>query len=509
MRVTEQSHEFTEAIDEASVEEMIYQIARTDRQMFGSSAWGAGLLDPILLRNLAAQQESITDVLAHPAGRLIMSGAGTSGRLAMQAAATCILEGSERVKGILAGGPAAFFKARERVEDQPSTGASDLKGALATGGPFVYVGITCGLSAPYVAGQVQASLIANGESTIVIGFNRVHQADKRIHPGLVRPFLDILQDLERTRNGALLNPVIGPEPITGSTRMKSGSATRILLDCLLNKVDPELLIKDYKEFQAACYKKAEGLAPLIKAAGDTLLKGGSIVYLAAPREGLLAMLDASECPPTFGATAHQVKAFVDDGFAQLMPEFPIEGHRFEDYSPGADDLIVAMGVSDELEMTLERSQKSGAQIHRLQSFPESFAIQSALAHMEPCYRDLALKWSLNLISTCAFIQYGKIYGNRMIDLRISNLKLWERAISIVSQIGEIEAEFAEKILRAIVLGEGEHHNIILGDLISKAVVMERVVASAILVARGKTIDEATELTRQTPKLKDCLRELKA
>ena len=509
MRVTEQSHEFTEAIDEASVPEMIEQIARTDRQMFGSRAWGAGLLDPILLRNLANQQESITDVLAHPAGSVIMSGAGTSGRLAMHAAATCTLEGAERVSGILAGGPNAFFKARERVEDQPSTGASDLKAALASGGPFVYVGITCGLSAPYVAGQVQTSLIANAESTIVIGFNRIHQADRRIHPGLVRPFVDILQDLERTRNGALLNPIIGPEPITGSTRMKSGSATRIMLDCLLNKVNPEMLIKDYKEFQATCYQKAAGLAPLITAAGKVLLSGGSIVYLGAPREGLLAMLDASECPPTFGAKPEQVRAYVDSDFARFLPDFLLDGHRFDDYAPKSGDLVIAMGTSEETEAAIARCLGAGQEVYRLEPFPEDYVIQADLAHMEPCYRDLALKWSLNLISTCAFIQYGKIYGNRMIDLRISNLKLWERAIGIVSQIGEIEHNEAEKILRSLVLGNPPPQNIVLGDLISKAVAMERVVATAILIARGKAIAEAAELTGQTPKLKDCLRGLKA
>ena len=107
------------------------------------------------------------------------------------------------------------------------------------------IGITCGLSAPYVAGQIDYMLNLNNEvkhknefGAAVMGFNPVELA--RNQPiekfNNEKPFRDVARQLLEVSlydsNFSVLNPIIGPEPVSGSSRMKGGSATAVLLDVL-------------------------------------------------------------------------------------------------------------------------------------------------------------------------------------------------------------------------------------------------------------------------------------
>ncbi|WP_152050140.1 N-acetylmuramic acid 6-phosphate etherase [Tautonia marina] len=146
-------------------------------------------------------------------GRLIYAGAGTSGRLGVLDASECPPTFStppEMVVGLIAGGPTALTRAVEGAEDDPEQGAADLD-ALGVSARDVVVGIASSGRTPYVLGVVDRAR-ERGAKTIGIACNRPSVLGERV-------------DLEI----ALL---VGPEIIAGSTRLKSGTATKLVLNTL-------------------------------------------------------------------------------------------------------------------------------------------------------------------------------------------------------------------------------------------------------------------------------------
>ena len=150
-------------------------------------------------------------------GRLFYIGAGTSGRLGVLDAAECAPTFNvppELVQGIMAGGEAALARAAEASEDDPALGASDLA-ARGFGGGDALVGIAASGRTPYVLGAV-AHARAVGALTIGISCT----------PG---------SELGRAVEIAI-EPLAGPEILTGSTRMKAGTATKLVLNMLSTAV---------------------------------------------------------------------------------------------------------------------------------------------------------------------------------------------------------------------------------------------------------------------------------
>lgn len=158
-------------------------------------------------------------------GRLIYIGAGTSGRLGMLDAAECpptFNTDPEQVVGVIAGGPDAMIRAVEGAEDHPEYAVEDLK-SIGFGKADVLVGIATSGRTPYVlAGLEYARKL--GASTIGLSSNR-------------DAALVACSDLTIT-------PVVGPEVISGSTRMKAGTATKMVLN-MLTTASMVLLGKTY------------------------------------------------------------------------------------------------------------------------------------------------------------------------------------------------------------------------------------------------------------------------
>ena len=146
-------------------------------------------------------------------GRLFYIGAGTSGRLGVLDAAECpptFNVSPEMVQGVIAGGEAALARATEATEDDPAMGAKDLL-ARGFGVGDMLVGIAASGRTPYVLGAVdQAKAIGGG----TIGLSCVPSAELS---GRVDHAIEL---------------VVGPEVLTGSTRMKAGTATKLALNML-------------------------------------------------------------------------------------------------------------------------------------------------------------------------------------------------------------------------------------------------------------------------------------
>lgn len=146
-------------------------------------------------------------------GRLIYMGAGTSGRLGVLDASECpptFGVSDQMVIGLIAGGPEAILKAKEGAEDSLTLGVEDLK-SINFDENDVVVGIAASGRTPYVIGALE---YANdiGATTVALSCN----PDS--------PIADIAQ--------IAISPIVGPEALTGSTRLKSGTAQKLVLNML-------------------------------------------------------------------------------------------------------------------------------------------------------------------------------------------------------------------------------------------------------------------------------------
>jgi N-acetylmuramic acid 6-phosphate etherase len=178
------------------------------------NAEDAGVADAVarVAPEIAQAIEIIAERLSR-GGRLVYVGAGTSGRLGVLDAAECPPTFNalpEQVVGLIAGGHEALLKAVEGAEDSPAQGAADLE-AIGLCEADVVVGIAASGRTPYVLGALDH---ARSAGAAAIGFSCNEAAELKNHADL-----NII-------------PVVGPEVLSGSTRMKAGTATKMVLNML-------------------------------------------------------------------------------------------------------------------------------------------------------------------------------------------------------------------------------------------------------------------------------------
>jgi N-acetylmuramic acid 6-phosphate etherase len=159
---------------------------------------------------IAAAVELVTTALA-AGGRLIYVGAGTSGRLGVLDASECpptFRTDPEQVQAIIAGGPDAVFRSKEGAEDSAEDGA-DAIDAKAVGATDVIFGIAAGGTTPFVHGALRHARLRGAKTVFLCCVADVPN----------EPPVDVV-----------IRPLTGPEVITGSTRLKAGTATKLVLN---------------------------------------------------------------------------------------------------------------------------------------------------------------------------------------------------------------------------------------------------------------------------------------
>jgi N-acetylmuramic acid 6-phosphate etherase len=146
-------------------------------------------------------------------GRLLYFGAGSSGRLGVLDAAECpptFRTDPQQIQGIIAGGEPAMFTAQEGAEDRPEDGAMAVD-SRHVGPRDVVCGIAAGGTTPFVRGALRRAA-ERGAKTIFLTC---------VQPTPKEPTVDVV-----------IRPLVGPEVITGSTRLKAGTATKLVLNML-------------------------------------------------------------------------------------------------------------------------------------------------------------------------------------------------------------------------------------------------------------------------------------
>lgn len=231
-----------------------------------------------------------------------------------------------------------------------------------------------------------------------------------------------------------------------------------------------LMNDEDKTVAFAVEKELPAIAAAVDAVVAALRQGGRLVYLGAGTSGRLGLLDAAECPPTFGTDPGQVVGLVAGGDAAVTGA--VEGAEDDvgaavgqlsliDFS--ARDILVAIAASGRTPYViaaLEYANRLGAVTVAVASVPGSPAGKAARIAITPLVgpeviagstrlkAGTAAKLVLNMLTTAAMIRLGKVYGNRMVDVRPTNVKLWERAKRIVADAAGVSRKEAEDALRA-------------------------------------------------------------
>jgi N-acetylmuramic acid 6-phosphate etherase len=246
-------------------------------------------------------------------GRLLYAGAGTSGRLGVLDAVECpptYGTDPELVQGMIAGGDKAMFKAQEGAEDKEENGAKDID-RLNIGRKDVVCGIAASLRTPYVVGAVKRAK-ERGAHTLYVTTNPRETLYSPLFASLAAS-IDIA-----------ICPVVGPEVIMGSTRMKSGTAQKLVLNMItttamvrLGKVYENMMI-DLQMTNLKLRERAKSVVMTITGvsydnAADYLEKSGGHVKTA------LVMIKAG-----VGKEEAQRRLKAADGFVRAA----IEGKQY-------------------------------------------------------------------------------------------------------------------------------------------------------------------------------------
>ena len=241
----------------------------------------------------------------------------------------------------------------------------------------------------------------------------------------------------------------------------------------------ELFVEEEKFVQDALRGAIVDLAKTVEMVAASLRKGGRLFYVGAGSSGRIGVLDASEIPPTFGASAELVQGIIAGGAIALSRS--VEGAE-DEADNGAlaidergiknGDVVIGLTASGRTPFVLGalgRAKSLGAKTVLLTCNPARRGTNPSerRARIEKADVDLtidlatgpeiltgstrlkagtATKIALNIISTGAMVALGKVRGNLMIDLQILSTKLRDRAIRLVAEIAGCDYETARKRL---------------------------------------------------------------
>lgn len=219
---------------------------------------------------------------------------------------------------------------------------------------------------------------------------------------------------------------------------------------------------------AAVAKEIPSIAKAVDILHHRLSNGGRMFYIGAGTSGRLGVLDASECPPTFGTDPSLVQGYIAGGDYALRNA--VEG--CEDDGEEGISLILNAGVTEKdavvgisasgsaqfVIAALEKAKELGAATigvcnnkgSKLESVVDVCIAPVVGAEVIGGSTRLkagtAQKLVLNMLTTCTMVKLGKTYNNLMVDLKASNIKLVDRSIRIIMQTTDVDATTAKAVL---------------------------------------------------------------
>jgi N-acetylmuramic acid 6-phosphate etherase len=248
------------------------------------------------------------------------------------------------------------------------------------------------------------------------------------------------------------------------------NAASVAIDTLSSLEIVRLMSEEDRKIADAVHAVAESIAIAVDKIAEKMRAGGRLFYIGAGTSGRLGVLDASECPPTFNTDPSQVVGIIAGGDRALRTA--IEGAE-DDLNGAERDLATHQFSHKDVLVGIASSGRTPYVIgglryaQRLGAFAVGFTCNPT-SDLEAC-SDLviapvvgpevisgstrlksgtATKMVLNMLTTGAMVLLGKTYGNWMVDLRATNIKLKARSIRIVSALAELnEPEAIEALER--------------------------------------------------------------
>ncbi len=232
----------------------------------------------------------------------------------------------------------------------------------------------------------------------------------------------------------------------------------------------EMINNEDKKVAFAVEKELMNIAEAVDIIVENFNKGGRLLYFGAGTSGRLGVLDASECPPTFGVIPEMVQGIIAGGRKALVTA--VEGAEddiwlaqrdFVDTRVEKNDTVVCISASGNPKYLLkiaELAKEKESKVVAITSNKNAKLIELSdvcicpdigaepISGSSRMKSGTAQKMILNMLSTASMVKMGKTYKNFMVDLKATNEKLKNRAVSIVKSLARCDEETALEHLKA-------------------------------------------------------------
>ena len=249
---------------------------------------------------------------------------------------------------------------------------------------------------------------------------------------------------------------------------ESRNETTINIDKVSTLEMVKIMNDEDKKVANAVENELPKIAEAIDKVSERIHRGGRLIYIGAGTSGRLGILDASECPPTYGVSEELVQGIIAGGQeaifrakegAEDSRELAVEDLKAK--SLNENDTVVGLAASGRTPYViggLEYANEVGALTVAVTCNAGSEVSKAAKISIAPVVgaevvtgstrlkSGTAQKLVLNMLSTGVMIKLGKVYGNLMVDVRATNAKLVERAKKIVCEATGVDREEAEQFL---------------------------------------------------------------
>ncbi len=230
----------------------------------------------------------------------------------------------------------------------------------------------------------------------------------------------------------------------------------------------KLINEEDKRVPLAIGQVLPQIAQAVDVIAEHIHQGGRLFYIGAGTSGRLGVVDASECPPTYGTEPELVQGIIAGGSAALLvaqegaedsPELCV--HDLKERGFGQQDVLVGLAASGRTPyvvggmeyanslgaITISLTCAPGSPIEALARIPITVVTgPEVITGSTRMKAGTAQKLVLNMLSTATMIKLGKVYGNLMVDLKATNKKLEERSIRIVMEATGEDRSVAQKAL---------------------------------------------------------------
>ncbi len=240
------------------------------------------------------------------------------------------------------------------------------------------------------------------------------------------------------------------------------------LDQLSSQEMVELFNREDAQTLAAIASAKIPLAEGIDTTANALRQGGRLYYIGAGTSGRLGVLDAVECPPTFCTPPELVQGIIAGGAGALVRSSEDIEDRSEDGAwaiaerhINSLDVVVGItagGTTPYVHGALAEARRRGAKTILIACVPVEQVPRAAdidirlpvgpeiLAGSTRLKAGTVTKMALNILSTGVMVKLGKVYGNRMVDVAVTNQKLRDRALRIIEDLTNLDRDEAAQLL---------------------------------------------------------------